>query len=402
MPKITIKKIIFSILISLGVIAIANSIISLAQSSNSKLSGYAWNNNIGWISFSGNIVPNENGSTCTPSVTDSACSVSCGGGTLTRTTVNADCSITTQPNISCNTHSCSETCTAAMCTEWYGCTTRFAQTAIYSSTCKTFDRACTGSVSNDTCISCTANNSAGCKTWGACLNGSRTCQTYHQPCSSNLTDTTGCAPTCTSFTYSAWSTCSASSQQTRTITSSSPAGCTGGNPVTTQSCTPTCTSFTYSAWSPSTCPASRQQTRTITSSSPAGCTGGSPITTQSCTFTSCLWGDTTYINGSKCQSIAPHQGSLAWQQNVCSNGTWNVDSINASVKFSGVPDCDSPTPASTYTSSCSKAGKTYYQGQWCSSLYINPTRAIYFCTNGNMNDVMGYSSIFPGIPNCGQ
>jgi len=50
--------------------------------------------------------------------------------------------------------------------------------------------------------------------------------------------------TCTSFTYSAWSACSSSGTQTRTVTSSSPAGCTGGSPVLTQSCTPS-SSGTY-------------------------------------------------------------------------------------------------------------------------------------------------------------
>ena len=77
--------------------------------------------------------------------------------------------------------------------------------------------------------------------------------------------------TCTGFTYSAWipATCPASGQQTRTVATSTPTGCTGGNPVLTQACTPpppppvTCTGFTYSAWAPATCPASGQQTRTI-------------------------------------------------------------------------------------------------------------------------------------------
>ena len=45
----------------------------------------------------------------------------------------------------------------------------------------------------------------------------------------------------------------------------------------------TCTSFTYSAWTPATCPASGQQTRTVVSSAPAGCTGGNPVLTQACT-----------------------------------------------------------------------------------------------------------------------
>lgn len=41
--------------------------------------------------------------------------------------------------------------------------------------------------------------------------------------------------TCTSWSYSNWSTCT-NGQQIRTITTSSPSGCTGGNPITTQSC----------------------------------------------------------------------------------------------------------------------------------------------------------------------
>ncbi len=43
-------------------------------------------------------------------------------------------------------------------------------------------------------------------------------------------------PTCTSFNYSYWSTC-VNGQQTRTVTSSSPSGCSGGSPVLSQSCT---------------------------------------------------------------------------------------------------------------------------------------------------------------------
>lgn len=45
----------------------------------------------------------------------------------------------------------------------------------------------------------------------------------------------------------------------------------------------TCTSFTYSDWTPTTCPVGGTQTRTVISSSPAGCTGGNPILSQSCT-----------------------------------------------------------------------------------------------------------------------
>ncbi len=47
--------------------------------------------------------------------------------------------------------------------------------------------------------------------------------------------------TCTSFNYSDWSACNVTTgKQTRYILSSSPAGCTGGNPVLNQSCTVVC------------------------------------------------------------------------------------------------------------------------------------------------------------------
>jgi hypothetical protein len=42
-----------------------------------------------------------------------------------------------------------------------------------------------------------------------------------------------------------------------------------------------CTSFTYSAWAPTPC-SGGTQTRTVLSSSPAGCTGGSPVLSQAC------------------------------------------------------------------------------------------------------------------------
>ena len=92
--------------------------------------------------------------------------------------------------------------------------------------------------------------------------------------------------TCTSWTYSDWATCSSNSQQTRTIATSLPSGCTGGSPVLSQSCIytpPTCTSWTYSDWT--TCSSSGQQTRTVSTSLPSGCTGGSPVLNQSCTPT---------------------------------------------------------------------------------------------------------------------
>ena len=137
--------------------------------------------------------------------------------------------------------------------------------------------------------------------WGACQPEGTQTRTLVSATPAGCTGTPvlsrSCTPTppppatCTGFTYSAWTpaTCPASGQQTRTVLSSTPAGCTGGNPVLAQTCTPpppppvTCTGFTYSAWTPATCPASGQQTRTVVSSAPAGCTGGNPVLTQACT-----------------------------------------------------------------------------------------------------------------------
>jgi hypothetical protein len=108
--------------------------------------------------------------------------------------------------------------------------------------------------------------------------------------------------TCTSFTYSAWGACQSNNTQTRTVASSSPSGCTGGNPVLTQSCTysNTCTSFTYSAWGA--CQSNNTQTRTVASSSPSGCTGGNPVLTRSCTYTPSTCTSFTYSAWGACQS----------------------------------------------------------------------------------------------------
>lgn len=93
--------------------------------------------------------------------------------------------------------------------------------------------------------------------------------------------------TCTSFTYSNWSACQPSNTQARTVLTSSPSGCTGGNPNLTQSCvwvykgTP-CTSYDYSNWSA--CTPEGYQTRGVTASYPEWCAGGSEIVRQNCTY----------------------------------------------------------------------------------------------------------------------
>ncbi len=43
--------------------------------------------------------------------------------------------------------------------------------------------------------------------------------------------------TCIAFTYSAYGACQPNGTQTRTVLTSSPAGCTGGGPVTSRTCT---------------------------------------------------------------------------------------------------------------------------------------------------------------------
>lgn len=94
---------------------------------------------------------------------------------------------------------------------------------------------------------------------------------------------------CTGYSYSDWSPCSASGQQSRQQTGFLPAGCTGtppGLPELYRVCTPACTGYLYTDWTPSVCPANGQQTRQQTGFDPVGCTGtppGPPELTRQCT-----------------------------------------------------------------------------------------------------------------------
>ncbi len=68
---------------------------------------------------------------------------------------------------------------------------------------------------------------------------------------------------CISFTYSSWNSCSVNGLQTRTVLTSSPSGCQGGNPITIQTCTHPCIESDWSsAISPTDCPSNGQQTKT--------------------------------------------------------------------------------------------------------------------------------------------
>ena len=111
---------------------------------------------------------------------------------------------------------------------------------------------------------------------------------------------------CTSFTYSDWSACQPNSTQSRTVVSSLPQGCTGGNPVLSQSCyyassSNACASFTYSVWS--VCQLNSTQSRTVVSASPQGCSGGNPILSRSCNYTQTgkVCASFTYSDWSACQ-----------------------------------------------------------------------------------------------------
>lgn len=136
----------------------------------------------------------------------------------------------------------------------------------------------------------------------------------------NTSNTQGTQTIACTYTYADWSACQSNNQQTRTVISSTPAGCTG-TPVTSQSCTytpPTCT-YTYSDWSA--CQSDNTQTRTVSSSAPTGCTG-TPVTSQSCIYIvtppTCTY---TYSAWSACQSDNTQSRSIISKSpSLCSAG----------------------------------------------------------------------------------
>lgn len=144
---------------------------------------------------------------------------------------------------------------------------------------------------------------------------------------------------CLSFSYSNWSSCSSNGQQTRSIISYSPNGCSGGNPALTQSCTytpPICTSWIYSNWG--VC-INNQQTRTITSLQPANCTGGNPILNQSCNSTPLCtennW--TSVLTPTNCPSNG--QQVKKWTKiSQCQNGTSHSSEESVSCNYQD-PTC---------------------------------------------------------------
>jgi hypothetical protein len=142
---------------------------------------------------------------------------------------------------------------------------------------------------------------------------------------------------CISWTYSNWSACSNNGQQTRSIISSSPSSCAGGNPILTQSCTyvpSTCTSWTYSNWNSCN---NGQQTRTIISSSPTNCAGGNPVLSQSCNSTPLCTEDNWISELSP--TICPSNGQQTkkWTKiGQCQNGVLH--------SFEEIASCNYQTP----------------------------------------------------------
>jgi cytochrome b involved in lipid metabolism len=80
----------------------------------------------------------------------------------------------------------------------------------------------------------------------------------------------------------------------------------------------TCASFTYSSWG--SCQSNGTQARTVTSSSPSGCTGGSPVISQSCTYTP----PTTTTSGSLTTSQVAAHSSANDCYVIVNNKVYNV------------------------------------------------------------------------------
>src|SRR3990172_5734882 len=119
--------------------------------------------------------------------------------------------------------------------------------------------------------------------------------------------------TCTSFAYSAWGTCN-NGVQTRTVTSSSPSGCTGGSPVLSQSCT----TSTPNNWvtSPSEC----------TGTKPIGCADKRCVATAAECGT-CEWTCPSY-GAKECNN--GQSRTCALQNSNCGSWTnWTNDSTCA-------------------------------------------------------------------------
>ena len=197
-------------------------------------------------------------------------------------------------------------------------------------------------------------------------------------------------PTCTSFTYSAWGTCTLSDgvwQQTRTITSSSPSGCTGGSSESlSQSCVPACTSWSYSDWT--TC-LNGIQTRTVYEY-PIGCSGGvpPPATSQSCTAYSVITAFSISPNP------VPYKGSSITRVSWDSSGS-SYCIMNGAVYSGGSGHVDvSLTQTTPFTLTCYNSASIPSYYSWNNTAFFSPLVPITINLNANpLTVITGNSSI---------
>jgi len=141
---------------------------------------------------------------------------------------------------------------------------------------------------------------------------------------------------------------------------------------------PTCTSFIYSAWSPSTCPSNQTQTRTILTSSPSGCEGGNPILTQSCTYTP---PPTSTLTALKILTPITTDGNMESVWNQANSVTFsNTAKSNNTVKVSTLYDNNNLYFAYQVTDSNLEAVNT--------SIYQDDGAEIYIDTQNNKSTTM--------------
>ena len=312
----------------------------------------------------------------------------CTGGVTHSATETASC--TYQAN----------TCTSFTYSDWASCSQSGIKTRTVTSY---YPSGCTGGnpTTSQTCTyvppttACTSSNwtytlspltcpSSGIqtKTWtkiGTCTGGVTHSATETIPCAYQ-------ANTCTSFSYSDWTACTSSGTKTRTVSSSYPSGCTGGNPTTSQTCTyvaPTvnCTEsdWTY-ALSPSTCPSSGIQTKTWTKI--GTCTGGATHTAT----------ETAYCNPPPTVDIKAnnYDGPVVISNNTPVALTWtssHTSSCVASGSWSGTKNTSGSestsriTASQLYTVTCTGLG-----GTATDSVFVNPTTTFVVDIKANNSD----------------
>ncbi len=182
-------------------------------------------------------------------------------------------------------------------------------------------------------------------------------------------------PTCTTFVYGGFSSCSPSGTQGRSLINALPEGCVGGNPVTSIPCTyvpacleanwsnatvpatcppseqqtrswtltgnctlgawhpaqenvsctyipPVCNSFSYTTWSE--CTIEGSQSRSIVSQSPEGCVGGNPMLTQNCAYPYwCTEQDWTFVISPSTCPASKAQWKVWSKTSDCEGGVWH-------------------------------------------------------------------------------